>query len=181
MRKYSPSIKHPRRSPGNSSGKGTDECRCCYRNDTTIWQSRVVVWLLIGLAFVLSLAALSELRVIGEDRGASHVSAGLALFYFAFVAVCCIAVVCLCRVIPVLIHRCQTRLFIRLLRPIGTRLVVFEARQLRDVAELSVPHEYGYTPTMHRLIIHSRWLPILLDERANVLQLATIRELLRNS
>ncbi len=164
-------------STSKTALRATGDGRCCYRNDKLIWQPRCVVWLLLSLSVLLLYAALSEGQVIGADMGAGPVSAGLFWFYVASSAVCFVAMMCYCRVTPVTIHLSGDRLSVALLRPFGTRLLVIEAAQLKAMSELSMPSEYGHTPTMYRLVIRSRWLPILLDERAEILHLAPIQAL----
>lgn len=144
-----------------------------------MWQPRCVVWLLLSLSACSLYGALSEGQVIGAELGSGPVSVGLFWFLVACFAFCIAAMTCYCRVIPVTVHLSGDRLSVALLHPFGRRTRTFAGDELTAVCELSTSIEYGYTPTMYRLVLRSRWLPILLDERAEVLNLQPLRALLR--
>lgn len=172
-----------RQSPANRAADPattTDgEGRCCYRNESLIWQPRCVVWLLIGFSLLLLYAGLSEGQIIGPDMGAGPISETFFWFCIASSALCFVAMQCYCRVTPVTVHLSGDQLSIALLRPFGKRCIVFSRADLKGVSELAMSSDYGHTPTMYRLLMRSRWLPILLDERADILHLAPIKSLLR--
>ncbi|MCR9279709.1 MAG: hypothetical protein NXH85_17260 [Pseudomonadaceae bacterium] len=140
-----------------------------------------MLWLFLGIGALLFYAGLMEARVIGNDAGAGPVSAVLVWFYLGLAALSFLAMVSYCRVTPVSVHLDGDQLLVHFLLPIGVAAARFDSARLVAIRELSVPVEYGYSPTMYRLVLRSRWLPILLDERADLMHLAPIETLVRQN
>lgn len=136
---------------------------------------------MLVLAVIFLYAALSETRVLGTDLGAGPASPALFWFCLLATALSVSGLVCYCRVTPLTVHLSKNQFLIAFLRPLGSSQKAFDGSQLIAVRELSVGSEWGYSPTMYRMVMYKRWLPILLDERADVLHLAPIQARSRDS